>query len=209
MILILSLALTGCAQGEEVDDDSGSDGFEIGFTPSTDELSSERIALKSANRIFDINNVTLDLYYGFFMSPDIEHERECSSYYDYGRLYLFNDTGCIKFVYQTDEQLTSEEYRITLTSKNEWGFSFNHCEKLTIPSDLFTNDEGYISVIIRTRDLKNQNVESGTFISILGTAIHYKMIDENTVEFEQSKNYWTEEEVDYLSSIWPTEWPEE
>ena len=206
MILILSLALTGCAQGEE-EVDSSLEGIEDGFTCET-YFPSFIMGVRSNKSRFNVNNVCFDIYIGQTIFDGTKYYGE---HLTAGKasLYVFNDSNIVKLTLRTEKPLTSKDYYAKYANKK---ITYNYCEALSIPRDLFSQNEGCIIMTLRATVYDNYNdrwkCEEPADLCFL--RFDYKMVDENIVELSKwEKNYMTEDDVDYLDSIWPTEWPEE
>lgn len=142
LILILSLALTGCAPtGEqpatpddppvtqpenpnperptpdkENPDETESDGFAIGFWYDDFGIMGiyPLIAVKSDKSTFDINDVTLEYSYGTNYYHTLEsYIATYKICWGNARLYFTNCDGDIAYIKTTDEPLTSEKYQVT------------------------------------------------------------------------------------------------
>ncbi len=138
VMLILSLLLGGCSlfnQGVE-------DGFEfIWLSPL---FSDHGIAYRSDVTEFDIDNVTLTLYYGY-ECPIFDYENipilVTISNYDAGKNVLIR-----KF---EEEEFYTEERKATFETTNpfiglKYRCTFNYSETITIPKELFTEEKGML-----------------------------------------------------------------
>ena len=167
-ILILSLTLTGCGQEND-------NGFEFGYHSHYGIINNGSafayIAYKSDVSVFDIDDVTFEFAYG------------CTKYdRDYfgvskGRIFFNNETTEV-FVGYTEEDLSSDKYNVSrVYSEDEDDkltyYEFTHSEKLTVPSELFTNDSGIIYVLIKAKVRMFPDIED---YCVGETSFHYEKI---------------------------------
>ncbi len=144
VMLILSLLLGGCSVFQQ--------GFDNGFYDTSilpRELQNLQAACVGEKRVFDINDVTLDFYYGFFSEgPEYWTQRTVTlSFVNYCGDH-FNEEKYIKkeirkmdgSVFFTDKYKVATEYSFLGTTK----FNYNHCETITVPQELFYGEKGYI-----------------------------------------------------------------
>lgn len=195
ILLMVFLFTTSCEQKYQ---------FEKGFdyTWSPNEI---MFGAKSNTDTFSKNDVTFDLYYGvhnigydekystdpksgylkegyetiFFglyicdvdYSLDIVNDIEISDYKMIDNHYFVKEIS--------EEEAFSDKYGFTMSC---WkGIIFNHSEKITIPTDFFTNETG--SFVVKLIAFHEPITEGDNYYT--STAFHiefdYKVIDENTI----------------------------
>lgn len=132
---------SGLVGGALLDADNGSD---------EGESHPVHLAFKSETNRFDIDNVTLEFFYGGVWG-DIEETLQGSYNYPYFEIGFENDEGQRIIVKKMQENLVSEKYKyVIMYDRNEDGAyyisekRFNFSEELTIPKELFTKDCGSI-----------------------------------------------------------------
>ena len=177
LILILSLALTGCGRGDA--------GLECGFYESNlgGYYRPISVGLKSSKSEFDINDVTLDFHYGFMMGDDIEYDKENVRNYGEFDLYFRSDSGEEYFVRHIDEPLMSEKYRVELDHYNgKW--SFNHSEEITVPAELFTEGTGKFQFRVYAVVLRPEvpHYYVGDLKNVIAAVFYYKINDRGMIE---------------------------
>ena len=177
MILILSLALTGCAQGEE--------GFELGFTSPLIDHPNVLAAVKSTSKLFDLDSVEIEFSFGIECISGIIYEQQHGKYYETAKLYFVNDEGTEYFIKNTEDIFTSETYNIYA---NDGRFDFNHSEIFKIPPHLFEKETGRIDFEVRSIDLNSKDSKCKTVTSVY---VFYKKTKDGKVAldikpFEQS-----------------------
>ncbi len=137
-LAVLMLAMSALLCGCDLFEQGLEDGFRItGLRDMPPEL---KIAYKSDTKEFDINDVTLSVYYGCVSNFELENETV---------VILFqNDAGKQIIVKELSiEEIYEEKYKV-----DWWGsmsFSFQHSESLTIPRELFSEKKGYVYLIIK------------------------------------------------------------
>ena len=166
-----------------------------------------RIGVKSETDVFDIDNVTLDLYYSFW---DIDY---CQKYKTPPKnSYIFADMGddiifgmyfCDSESYDdvcndefisnymnidghyyvksiSDEEAFTEEYGF------QSGKKCNHSEKITIPKEIFSKEKEYL--VIKIIGFQEPLTEGGEYYTNRSGYIdlEYRKIDENTVQIDFS-----------------------
>ena len=176
VILLISSAinLAGC----------GNKGLEAGESKYGDFIPMFMCGYKSDNNEFDIDNVTLDFYYG------------CTAYkYSVPRfeLYFSDEKENMYLIKKVDEELTSEKYNIEtkyvpfLMRSFINNLTYNYCEKITIPKELFDKKEGYLFFMISTESLYYGETSDCLFCNnqykthILAEQILYYKVDGNIV----------------------------
>ena len=157
--------------------------LESGFKPSDDacEIPLFYCAYRSDKTEFDIDDVTLDFYYGgWFTNLGIEYDLQLYNFPMFD-IYFTNDAHDRCFVKRVEENLVSEKYRCKFIDDDDWNATeiiFNHSESITIPREIFTENEGVIYFAIYS---KNANHTVPEVEWIAGKAIFYKIIGEKVI----------------------------
>lgn len=178
ILLTLLLLVTGCEQpAQNPDGDASSDdaGLEVGFksTAGGCEMPNFEIAYRSPKAKFDIDDVTLEFFFGGYYPSNLEGylERESIPSFE----VCFMDERGKKIVVQlVDENLIAEKYRCTLVYDENRKFvekTFNHSETLTVPKEIFLKETGYFYFQIR-RPFSDEPDSLKQVIA--GKCIHYK-----------------------------------
>ena len=169
LILILSLALTGCGQG-----DAGIDTFTspAGWYSVTADA-------KSPMSIFDINDVTLTFYFGQSMSSSLEHELEDGTNLGCAYLYFENDDGERSFIRKTEDPITSETHR----SWHDYDGirTYRHSEILTIPAELFNKQIGEVRFEVAAVDNRSENKDPSVHTRV---RLFYRKTNDGKVEIK-------------------------
>ena len=191
ILMIFSLFVTGC--GQNIDTNPDNDGgdpntnvvtvLENGFKPSNDadETPIFYCAYRSDKTEFNINDVTLDFYYGGYYYQGAEYELENAHDFPSFELYFTDNEGNKFLVKRVEENFVSDKYSCDLIYDNDWNVinvDFNHSEAVTIPKEIFTEDVGLIYFSIYSENAKE--LESQTKV-IAGIGIYYKVIGEQVV----------------------------
>ena len=170
ILTLFSVFATGCSVGKETKSDS-QDGLQGGLYSFEfyDELPHIWSAYKSDKRTFDINNVTLDFYYGVNFPGSEEHERQTGCDIPSFDLYFEHENREKIFIKHVEENLVSDKYRAghTVDSKPP----YNHSEKLTIPKEMFKEEYGFFRFVIYGTDIKEREA---TYKSLTSAAIYYR-----------------------------------
>lgn len=181
--------LTGCEENK---------GLYVGFEVSSGCLPSPSDYSAYASKVseFDINDVTLEFYYGGIFSENIELELENGRNIGKARLYFFvpefcNNSNCRTqfdyeyggkkcvnilcddsrfFIKEGEEDYTSEAHRWKglLYKKGEG-------EIITIPKELFINERGKIGFMVFVKDKNHLYYPNNEYEYISGKTIHYKV----------------------------------
>ena len=157
-------------------------GLETGFKPPSGSINSAPLswsfcAFKSETNVFDIDDVTLDVYFGGNYSEGVDTIRENSKSYPSFELYFENDQGKECFVKRIDENFISEKYSCELICDKDWNLieiKYNYHETMTIPAELFTNESGYIWFV--ARGVNTHEPEDG-MRNIVGNVLLYEVKD--------------------------------
>ena len=197
ILLMVSLFTTGCGQKSEFEK-----GFDYTFTPN-----SIMFGAKSNTDTFSKNDVTFDLYYGVYdigyaekyntdpksgyrkegyetiffglyiceadYSLDVVNDMEISDYKTIDNHYFVKEIS--------EEEAFSDEYGFTMSY---WkGITYNHSEKITIPSELFANETG--SFVVKLIAFHEPMSEGENYYTSMARYIEfdYQVVDENTIKF--------------------------
>lgn len=149
-------------------------GLKQGFSVSygCEDMNPVCCAYQSDQKIFDINDVTLDFYYGTIggsMPGDNDRRVVTTVYFK----HKGEERKVIKIL---EENIFSEKYDINYTNRlfaNVLDLEYNYSEKITIPKELFINETGAITFNIYA-EVFNENGISG---ASYGTSqpIYYKV----------------------------------
>lgn len=181
ILITFSIFVTGCEQlGINLpgkNKDTVSSGVESGFKPSSsDETSIFSCAYKSDKTEFDINDVTLDFYYGVHYYESAEYFRENICDIPYFEVVFTTDDHDKFVVKRVEENLISEKYRCEYIRDENLQLieiKYNYWETLTIPAEIFTEESGVIYFGFRGDDIRVQNPEFRETGG--GKAIFYKV----------------------------------
>ena len=190
-VLIVSFVLLGLSSCDLdfVDIDKNYDGLSIGFNHEYDTLGII-CAVRSNQTEFNIDNVTLDCYYGWYTySPmhfykDGIYDPVCIALY-YGGINMhdvFDDYKNIENMHFLKEisieEFSTEAFNMKMTKQE--GKTFEQSDSFTIPKELFVKPGGGVSlVVVNIGWNPNENVY---FTRGFGfCAIQYDFIDEETV----------------------------
>ncbi|MGN1156951.1 MAG: hypothetical protein ACI4TK_12305 [Agathobacter sp.] len=198
ILLMVSLFTTGCGQKSEMEK-----GFNYTWTP-------DRIMFgaKSGTDTFSKNDVTFDLYYGvhdigydekYNNDPKIHYQKEGNETIFFGlyicdadySLDVMNDMEISDykmidnhyFVKEiSEEEAFSDEYGLTMSY---WkGITYNHNEKITIPSEFFVNETG--SFVVKLIAFHKPMTEGGNYYTSTMNYIEfdYQVVDDNTIKIK-------------------------
>ena len=201
LILILSLALTSCGQAIEEPVDPREvlpDEWTVGYTGDWYTANCWDAGCKG-NRYYDMNNVEITLSYGCYFSQNIEIDRMFEVYTNVD-IYFFdswkNGAERQHFVRRTEDELSSEKYRVThrhVTDENGEAWLaecfYNHSEVVHVPSELFTENIGSLRIGIYGENLA-QEKESRNYHLIMYTAFWYIKISESEIMLLSPKEYY-------------------
>lgn len=187
IILTVFASVTGCDFLTNIIKDNSDDannqstnkyqsfGLKSGFSDSGGcEASPFLCAYKSDKTEFDINDVTLDFYYGVFFLEDEEYERENTFDIPSFDLFFLNEKGKV-LVKHVDENLISEKYKISFIYDENLQVIdtvFNHCETFTVPKEVFVKDKGSITFAIYGTNVREYEPEYRCKVS---KVIYYKI----------------------------------
>lgn len=110
------------------------------------EVGINHVGFESEKSVFDIDDVTLTIYYGDIFSSDLQYEKENGWTYEYYELYFENDKKDKVLIRHVDEDFVSEKHRCTYVKEGSLfnGYAYNCSEEFTVPKELFTEDKGDI-----------------------------------------------------------------
>ena len=182
LILILSLALTGCGQADE------SSNGEVNLMESPRDLCSYSYynskVYNDDKGIFDINDVRLIFYFGeveYFLGCNF-YGREPRRYINYDVVLVNTDTNNEIIVKTIEDYNTSPEYKCRVYDFDCRKVRYAHSEVIKIPSSLFESESGTIRFMIRGRD-EDPNYSSDNINPIIAsTRFDYKIVDFSKVE---------------------------
>lgn len=197
LISVTLVVLVGCKEDEDI-------GLNVGFeySSSSEESPSDYCAYRSDISEFDINDVTLEFFYGGIFSESIEHERsngrnigkvelyffapalcensECATQYD----YQYGGMKCSNllcedsryFIKESEEDYTSEAHRWKGILYEE-----GEGETITIPKELFVGERGLIAFFVYGKDENHRDYPNNKYELISGKNIHYKVYDDKVI----------------------------
>ena len=189
VLLIISMSFTGCIWNNTTDTGT-SEGLESGFVFSSNGYASEEMypffcGYKTDRTEFDIDDVTIDLYYGVECCNDsglICMGGSIPSFDIYAALWdeEFNDGYESKYLIKhVEEELISRKYncKVITTQRGAGWFIeeiiYNHHETIKIPKEVFVTETGCILILIYDIDEE--------VYSITSTGFYYKMVGEKVI----------------------------
>ena len=155
--------------------------IESGFTLPNDgcEIREFHCAYRSMKTEYDIDNVTLDFYYGGIYYPDIEYQL---NFYDIPLFELyFKEAGGEKYlIKRVEENFISKKYYCDVLEDGEYNINiiFNYSESITIPKEIFTKDSGLLFFQIYGKSIGKLTLENDY---IAGKHFYYKVIGEKVL----------------------------
>ena len=184
--LYMLFSLTACS----ADIDGRHKGLSIGFNYTGPRYYGIMSAVRSDKQVFDIDNVTLDLYFGWF-GPDLS-EIENGNYFHIAFYITTSDTGHwidpqqdyhnVENQYFITEVLEFDTKVFAASQTRRTGKIFNYSEKITIPKEAFKNQVGVLELYTQIIELSNENNLYYFDYKSSGTVkIAYTFIDDNTV----------------------------
>ena len=203
ILLIVALAFSGCRQKAALEK-----GFGYTFTPNSAMLAvrSDTDIFPINDVTLDLYYGTYDIDYCEKYNADPEHFYGVTTFQDapilFG-LYIcdasfythllktkeFSDFRAIdNFVFVRElssEEAFSKEYGFTMSYWKDvfsgQGITYNHCEKITIPAELFTGDCGTLHIQLVSFHAPTKP-DGSYYASHLGDiALEYQVIDKNTI----------------------------
>lgn len=134
-------------------------------------------AYKSDKTEFDIDNVTLDFYYGVEYLFTEEDERETIDIPSFD-LYLSNGKSPKISIKHVEENLISEKYRCHIAWDEDSKITYNHCETVTIPRELFVEESECLYFSVYGTNVREFYPE---YRSVIGAHLHYKIVGERVI----------------------------
>ena len=198
ILLTIVFPLAGCSEKES---------FSMGFGHSAFSIVL-KLGVRSDTDVFNIDDVTLDFYYGIFdadrykngenpriyyTSTDWENEKIIFSLYacEYehnGSILSSNEFDDYKQIDNQyllkeipEEEAFSEEYSYRMSTCR--GVIYNHHgENLKLPKELFTKDYGMLQLLLVS--FQEPMTEDDCYLKtkVMTHALHYEKIDEDTVK---------------------------
>ena len=152
-------------------------GLENGFKPSNSaaEAPANYCAYKSDINEFNIDDVTLEFFFGGHYASGVEHELSHSRNYPTFDLYFVDEEGNRYFVKRIEENFVSDKYSCEVVYDENWYITeirYNHSEQITIPSEVFTKENGQIWFEIHSA---NANDIEPEVKCITGISIFYQV----------------------------------
>ena len=108
-------------------------------------------AYKTQKRVFDIDNVTLELYYGMLSKYNYNNDYVCAE------IYCKNPKGEKIQLQSITETVYSDEYSINTRKFHKVfyytvKYDFNHHDSVRIPREIFVGDSGYFGVVFGVQE---------------------------------------------------------
>ena len=108
-------------------------------------------AYKTQKRVFDIDNVTFDIYYGLFYPYDYEDDFICA------QTYCNNPKGEKIQLKSITETVYSNKYKINEKKCHKifyytLKYEFNYHETVKVPREVFVGDKGYFFVVFGVQE---------------------------------------------------------
>ena len=171
----------GAENGGEANE---SQGLESGFDFSESGRPSKTyafLAYKSDKTVFDINDVTMEFFFGDEYKYGIERALDDTrGGYSYFYAFAYNEDGDEIRIKHYDENFISEKYTCDVTrddNKNVVKVEYKYSELLTIPKELFNREEGRIWF-----GIKGWHTETWRDISITThKKFYYKIVDDKVI----------------------------
>ena len=199
ILFCVVFSLAGCAN----DVDKKYNGLSIGFNYTGSRYHVIMCATRSEETTFDIDDVTLDFYFGWFASepplnatavaPDgLGEEVRYALYFTEEELFVgsgsfwhigdYCDLEGNYFIRKIfPEEFTSETFRASQTKCA--GKIFNHSESITIPKEMFSKPNGRFW--FRIQEVFGSQ-EKGFYSELGGNiGIYYEFINDNTVRLSK------------------------
>lgn len=157
-------------------DENAASKLEYGFEFSNIPEPMDFCAFKSDSNQFDINNVSLDFYFGSSYIGEYNKDK-----YDWISIpefdIYFTDIldNMLHLVRHVDENYITDKYKVNIdvTPKtHKYIVNYNHKENITIPSKLFTEKEGRLGFRLGGINVLSNNPHYYIFN---GTWIYYKV----------------------------------
>ena len=171
VLLIFCVLFVGCKNNNQI-----TLGLESGFKPPKDDVSppSNYCAYKSDTNEFNIDDVTLEFFFGGYYNHGIEYELSIGNTYPTFDLLFCDEDGNKYYVKHIEENFVSDKYSCEVVRDENWYITeikFNYSEKITIPSEIFNKESGQIWFQIHSA---NANDFEPKMQCITGISIFYK-----------------------------------
>lgn len=131
---------------------------------------------ESDKTVFDIDDVTLDFYYGVNFIFSVEYERAETVNVPSFDLYFVNKEDHRIFIRHVEENFVSEKYRCYYVKDENGKFTsnrhYNHFETHTVPKELFTQESSSFYFAVYGADTKSSIPEYRCLVS---APIYYKL----------------------------------
>ena len=199
ILLIVTMSLAGCEE-EKLEYE------QFGYTLASDLIT---LGVRSDTDTFSIDNVSFDLYYGFFnLDSALRHEKGGYLRSDWENvffvLYISEDDVIntfrthatideyrgIKDYYIAreigEEDAFSEEYGYTISRIH--GIQYNHKERFTVPSNYFSKQSGKFTVSIVALLYQNEEKQQFMTAEVGYIELNYKKTDESNVRLIFKEN---------------------
>ncbi len=189
ILLTFTLAATGCQSADAIISDIFNQGLESGFEPSRGGCipsSGYHCAYKSDKREFDINDVTLDFYFGAEGADKSEPPLEHEGIIPILELYFETDTQEQYLIRKSDEYFVSKKYSCTVVydkNRQNGKVEYNHSETITVPKELFTKNSGKIAFVVFSTDIDNRVPKTKCMTTI---AVFYKVNGDKVILSDKS-----------------------
>ncbi|NCA92313.1 hypothetical protein EOM82_03560 [bacterium] len=180
VLICMVFTLLGCEKGKENVDNGLKVGFEV--SSGDDPSPSDFCAYSSEVSEFDINDVTLEFFYGGIFSENIEVERIQGRHIGKVKLFFHNPAlgkfdilnhlsyENLYFIKESEEDYTSEAHRWKGNLYEE-----GEGEIITIPKELFVGESGVIGFLVFGKDEKHRDYPDIEYERVSGKSIYYKV----------------------------------
>lgn len=191
ILLTTAFVFAGCKEEEDT-------GLNVGFEGNLygDPSPSDYCAYRSDVSEFDINDVTLEFFYGGIFSESIEYERsnirnigkvklyffapalcensECATQYD----YQYGGRKCVNLLCEDSRYFIKESQKDYTSEAHRWKgrlYEDGEGETITIPKELFVGERGLIEFMVFGKDENHREYPDNEYELISGKIIHYKI----------------------------------
>ena len=195
-IVFISLSLVGCGKSENTE----SSKFEAASVYDC-ESNPDYCMCRADRNVFPIDDVTLDFFYGWIVGDDRDIPEADGFFIDAENLGEFLDARkageAYSEVYYVTKvyNYTSEDYRCIPIYDEKYyvqDVECVHSEKLTIPRELFSKDEGLIYFALYGEDKNNKDGRdpmSPNKDFITSALIHYRRNNDEIILLEENFEY--------------------
>lgn len=158
-----------------------SQGLESGFDFSDRgcATTSKSAAYKSEKNEFDIDDVTLEFFFGADYSY-IENQLANGDNYPEFDMYFENGEGDKIHIKHVEENFVSEKYSCEFVYENgkRVGVIYNYSETLTVPKEIFTTEKGFVNFALYGVNPRTPRLE---YHCIVATRFYYKLLENKVV----------------------------